>query len=479
MVATMKRLFKTTILIAMALLTTLVTVQKPVTAKASQTAGSAFGDFDELIPAQTEARAAKKDGWIGSGNRRQYLNKGVPLTGWQTIDGLRYYFNPKNSNYMALGWQTISTKGVKKHFYFGKKVSSKTYGSLYVGWQRINKKFYYFNTSGAHGVRGSLVHDGWEKIGKDTYYLESKGKVGDTLGSARLGWSKIDKEWFYFEKTGGLGKRGTLSTGWKTINKNNYYFTKGGVLGVRGRLYRNGLMKVGRHTYYFESTGKAGGKLGRVFTGWRKQNGNLYNFRADGSPGVKGRMWTGTYKKDGATFNFTNKGVLTSTRMNVPVEYQWNYRGVSFGNTTISANGCAVVSTNMALRYLTKKNIPMTTMRDIANPYFDSKNARENGKVYNGFFNVAAKRYGQKSKITTDGSEALEALKKGNPVLVFQRNRPFTGQGHWMVLWAATQDNKVRMNDPNDSKSKRHNYTNFDFYSQIDRGAVRYVIFSR
>lgn len=346
----------------------------------------------------TKESEVQKSGWQGSGNKQQYIEKGVPVSGWKTIKGKIYYFDAKKSNYMVTGWKTITTNGNKRDF--------------------------------------------------------------------------------YFDKSGGQGKRGAMFTGWKKIGSNIYYFKKSGSAGIKGGLFCNGWEKIGSKKYYFNKTGKLGANRGKMYTGWKKEGGNLYYFKKTGALGVKGMSLKGTHRTARATYTYDKNGVLVNTVMNIPAEYQWNYRGTSFGNTSISAAGCGVVATTMALRYMTGKKISVKTMRDIANPYFDSQLAVVNGKVHQGFFDVAAKKYGKKAKITTNANAALDAVKKGQVVLSFQRGRKFTGQGHFIVLRAATSKNKVRVNDPNDSTKKRNNATSFDFYSQINNGNVRYVIFS-
>ena len=338
------------------------------------------------------------------------------------------------------------------------------------GWKGSGKKQQYI-------VKGVPV-SGWKNIKGKRYYFDAKKSNYMVTGWKTI-TTKGKKRHFYFEPKGGVGKRGAMVTGWKKISTSTYYFKKTGSAGIKGGLFCGGLEKVGKNTYYFEKKGKLGKGLGKLHTGWKKEGGKLYNFQKSGALGVKGRMFKGTHKEGGKTFTYDKNGVLVNTVMSVPVEYQWSYRGTSFGNTTISAAGCGVVSTTMALRFMTGKQIAVGTMRDIANPYFDPKDASVNGKLYQGFFNVAAKKYGKKAKTTTKASEALDAVKKGQPVLSFQRAPSiFTGRGHFIVLRAANNKNQVRVNDPNDSGKKRHNHRTFDFYSQIDKANVRYVIFS-
>ena len=52
-----------------------------------------------------------RSGWKEKDGIRVYQNEdGDPLTGWQTIDGERYYFAPENGA-MATGFQEIDVTG--------------------------------------------------------------------------------------------------------------------------------------------------------------------------------------------------------------------------------------------------------------------------------------------------------------------------------------------------------------------------------
>ena len=118
------------------------------------------------------------------------------LTGWQTIDGARYYFNAK--------------------------------GIMKTGWVTISKKTYYFGSDGK-------MRTGWQKIGDHTYYF-------GTDGAKRKGWTDVTVEKstyrYYF-----LPKNGRMVTGLTTINGQKYYF------GSNGKL-QYGFIRVGGKVYY-------------------------------------------------------------------------------------------------------------------------------------------------------------------------------------------------------------------------------------
>ncbi len=56
-----------------------------------------------------------KDGWNVSGSGKVYMINGAFITGWQTIDGQRYYFDP-DTCVMTTGWKYI---GGLKYYFFG------------------------------------------------------------------------------------------------------------------------------------------------------------------------------------------------------------------------------------------------------------------------------------------------------------------------------------------------------------------------
>lgn len=58
--------------------------------------------------------ALRREGWNDTAAGRYYVKNGATLSGWQTIDGQRYYFDPANNNIRATGWAYVS--GYKLYF---------------------------------------------------------------------------------------------------------------------------------------------------------------------------------------------------------------------------------------------------------------------------------------------------------------------------------------------------------------------------
>ncbi len=224
---------------------------------------------------------------------------GYAVTGWQTVDGKKYYFGPADGK-MRTGLQTISgkkyylgtdgamqTSGAKvngKYYCFDangvqttgkgwKTVSGKKYyfnndGTIKVGWQTISGKKYYLGTDGA-------MQTGWQTISGKKYYLGTDGVM-------KTGWQTISKKKYYFNSSG------VMLTGWQTISKKKYYFDADGVMltglqTISGKKYylgTDGVMKTGWQTiskkkYYFNSSGV-------MLTGWQTISKKKYYLGTDG-----------------------------------------------------------------------------------------------------------------------------------------------------------------------------------------------------
>ncbi|MEY8562512.1 N-acetylmuramoyl-L-alanine amidase family protein [Eggerthellaceae bacterium 3-80] len=166
-------------------------------------------------------------------------NTGHLVTGWQTIDGKRYYFSTitgatakglvtisgstyyfgSSSHVMATGWQTIggkryyfSTKNGKSasglvsiggyRYYFGAKSHAAA-----TGWQKLNGSWYYFSSKTNRAAKGLAVIDG-----KRYYFNPSSNRMA-------TGWQKIGGYWYYFSKNTGAAAKGSV-----TIDGKRYYF---------------------------------------------------------------------------------------------------------------------------------------------------------------------------------------------------------------------------------------------------------------
>ena len=105
--------------------------------------------------------------WVKAGNDWQFKDgNGKTVTGWiKTSDGW-YYVDPASAK-LSTGWQTID----------GKK--------------------YYFNTA-ADGTEGAMA-SGWRQLGGSWYFFSNKTDASE--GSVQTGWKWIDGKCYYFDES--------------------------------------------------------------------------------------------------------------------------------------------------------------------------------------------------------------------------------------------------------------------------------------
>ena len=142
--------------------------------------------------------------WKADGSKSYFGSDGAALLGWQSISGKWYYFNPTNwrsarwanvidgkyyyfdgSSRMQTGWVTWKADGSKS--YFGAD------GAALSGWQSISGQRYYFNPSNWRSARWMTVVDG------KSYYFNSNC----TMHTGWLTW-KADGSKSYFGSDGAM-----------------------------------------------------------------------------------------------------------------------------------------------------------------------------------------------------------------------------------------------------------------------------------
>lgn len=208
------------------------------------------------------------EGWQGD----RYLDAyGVPLTGWQTVDGKTYYF--ADDGCKVTGWleteqgkYCLDEHGNPKTGWFSDESGTyllKSDGGICTGWIETEKGNCYFGQDGkiATGILEqpngifSFEADGTPSAGwRDNRYFEK--------GKALTGWQEIQGQQYYFRSDGVAaegwqtveGERyffanGVACTGWFTEGKDRYYFLENGVMAV-GRVEIDGVFS------FFTSTGK-------------------------------------------------------------------------------------------------------------------------------------------------------------------------------------------------------------------------------
>jgi glucan-binding repeat-containing protein len=202
-------------------------------------------------------------------NTKGVLVKKIPDAGWEVTEKGRRYCDG-GDKYLKNGWKTIQGK----KYYFNKK------GYVLTGVQTIGSYTYYFNKKGAmcsnkwvkvngskcyFGSDGRMVKDTWV----DDIYLGDDGKqikdyVDETrTSSTKTGWVGYGRLWKYYEN-------GKAVTGWKAVGKKRYYFQS------------NGYMKIGwfndGSNYYFLNTTAGRSTIGVMATGFMRIDGKVYYF---------------------------------------------------------------------------------------------------------------------------------------------------------------------------------------------------------
>ncbi len=91
-----------------------------------------------------------------------YYQNGKKLTGWQTINGLRYYFNQNGMMYEGMK-QYTENNHTEWHYW--------TNEGVVIGWKDISEKKYYFDN------KGVMYTDGWKQIDNTWYYFYKDGSL--------------------------------------------------------------------------------------------------------------------------------------------------------------------------------------------------------------------------------------------------------------------------------------------------------------
>lgn len=175
-------------------------------------------------------------------------------TGWQTIDGKKYYFDETENGKAVLGKKVFEDGSV----YYLTKDGAAT-GEV--------------NENGVFGVFGEdgAQQFGWQVIGGKSYYFENDGNV-------KTGLAEIEGETYLFSSDG------TQLLGWQDYNGSRYYFGINGIMqkgllslsdgiynmGTDGKM-QTGFAEFGGNTYYFGEDGKA-------VSGLKEIDGGLYCF---------------------------------------------------------------------------------------------------------------------------------------------------------------------------------------------------------
>ena len=223
-----------------------------------------------------DGSCAMQTGWVtwNADKSRSYFNPdsksdnyGAALSGWQTVGGKRYYFDPKNS-YHGLRWvQTLDGKmyyfdadchmwkgwltwnADKSRSYFGSD------GAAIHGWKNDGKKRYYISPSTLHTVRWTQTIDG-EIYYFDGSYVMHTGILKYSDGTVALfasdgakvigdAWATVGGHKYYV--------RDSVPVKWLQTIDNDVYYFDGNYQMVTGWLY---FKSTGTWTYFDVATGK-------------------------------------------------------------------------------------------------------------------------------------------------------------------------------------------------------------------------------
>ncbi|MBP2623146.1 hypothetical protein [Streptococcus oricebi] len=190
---------------------------------------------------------------------------GTPLTGYQTIDGKKYYFNSsgeqlkgtilgEDGKLISADQQTgevIETKGLPKANSFYQDANGKWYyyndkQERVTGWQTIDGKKMYFRKDGSQ-VKGDFIYDN----GKNYYFDQDNGQMWTNrfVQSPHFDsyYKYYYKYWYY------LGGDGATATGYQTIDGKEYYFYRSGMQ-AKGHVVRT---EIGdNYNYYDDESGE-------------------------------------------------------------------------------------------------------------------------------------------------------------------------------------------------------------------------------
>lgn len=232
-----------------------------------------------------------KEGWQEENNNWRFYEHNKPVTNWKKIQGKWYYFNKDGHR--------LSNTTFDGYVFNRDGVMAEN------GWNFINGKWYFANSS------GKISQNKWEKIGGAWYYFEKDGiMLSNTTfdnylltksgAMATNGWAKIDQNWYYATSSGKISQ-----DKWEKVNGSWYYFDKKGIMlssttfkgylfNNSGAMAENSWVKIKDTWFYANASGKF------VQNKWEKISGSWYSFAQDGA--MLADKWSGSYylKTNGA-----------------------------------------------------------------------------------------------------------------------------------------------------------------------------------
>ncbi len=250
---------------------------------------------------------------------------GVTLSGWQTVNGLRYYLD--ETTHLAHTGQFMTLDGVT--YYFGED------GVMATGFlTATDGKLYCFDETGA------MYCSGWTVLDGKTYYF-------NTNGTAKRGFTTISGNTYYFNGSG------VMQTGLRTIKDNLYYFAENGVM-------QTGWIETDGNTYYMLPEGMA-------VTGWHTVDKQSYYFYETGIMAASVTLtidgFNCTFDADGKLISKTTPAITLDVPDYKQFDEQWG--SVALGSTTIKSSGCLVTAMAMLHSYTTNSAVTPVTMKNM------------------------------------------------------------------------------------------------------------------
>ena len=228
----------------------------------------------------------------GINGKTYFLNaEGVPQNGFQTVNGVAYYFDVQAGTARQLenNWQQMNGS-----WYWIEN------GRVATGWRVINGKWYYLNPADGRMLTGfykdatgqlfysdgsgaMLSTTGWYLLNGTWYWVNGNGSLA-------TGWINVGGTWYY------MGENGAMKTGWYQV-KGVWYYSNGSGAMVTGWLNRGG-------TWYY-LTGS-----GAMATGWINLGGTWYYL----NPGNGDMVGAGWHLINNKWYYFGGSGAMYSNR---------------------------------------------------------------------------------------------------------------------------------------------------------------------
>ena len=228
----------------------------------------------------------------GINGKTYFLNaEGVPQNGFQTVNGVAYYFDVQAGTARQLGnnWQQMNGS-----WYWIEN------GRVATGWRVINGKWYYLNPADGRMLTGfykdatgqlfysdgsgaMLSTTGWYLMNGTWYWVNGNGSLA-------TGWINVGGTWYY------MGENGAMKTGWYQVNGAWYYSNGSGAM-------QTGWLNRGGTWYYLTGSGA-------MATGWINLGGTWYYL----NPGNGDMVGAGWHLINNKWYYFGGSGAMYSNR---------------------------------------------------------------------------------------------------------------------------------------------------------------------